>query len=107
MEVGLLGPVTVPVGAGAVTPGKRARALLAVLLLAGPDPVPTDELVPRVWGDGAPPDAGGALPGLLDQLAAVLPEGTVQRTGSGHSGPSTCSPSRWRCGVVPPSRTSG
>lgn len=84
MEVGLLGPVTIPVRAGVVAPGKRARALLAVLVLAGPDPLPTREVAQRVWGNGTPADADSALQGLLDQLAAVLPEGAVQRTASGH-----------------------
>ena len=34
----MLGPVTVPVAEGAAAPGKRARALLAVLALAWDEP---------------------------------------------------------------------
>ena len=77
MEVGLLGPVTIPVADGQVAPGKRARALLAVLALAGPEPLPTDELAQRLWAGTRPPDPVAALETLLTQLAGALPEGAV------------------------------
>ena len=56
MEVGLLGPVTVPVPKGAAEPGKRARALLAVLALAGDEPLSLDELALRLWAGAMPAD---------------------------------------------------
>jgi len=83
MEVGLLGPVTVPVPAGEAAPGKRARALLAVLALAQGDPVPDAELATRVWGTALPPDPATALDGLLAQLATVLPQDAIARTADG------------------------
>ncbi len=78
MEVGLLGPVTVPAPEGPATPGKRARALLAVLALAAlaGDEQPSDEdLVGRAWPT-TPPDPTAALAGVRAQLAAVLADGT-------------------------------
>jgi predicted ATPase/DNA-binding SARP family transcriptional activator len=83
MEVGLLGPVTVPVPEGGVELGKRARALLAVLTLADDGTLTTDELAVRLWGATTPPDPANALDGLLGQLAAVLPEGAIERTDEG------------------------
>jgi predicted ATPase/DNA-binding SARP family transcriptional activator len=70
MEVGVLGPVTVESSTSASPPGKRARALLAVLSLsAGSEPGP-DELVARVWPT-PPPDPLGALAGLRAQLGEI------------------------------------
>ncbi len=85
MEVGLLGPVTIPVADGQVAPGKRARALLAVLALAGPEPLPTDELAQRLWAGTRPPDPESALDTLLGQLATTLPDGAVLRTDTGRA----------------------
>jgi predicted ATPase/DNA-binding SARP family transcriptional activator len=69
MEVGVLGPVVVELPDGAAQPGKRARALAAVLALAG-DETPDDrELVARVWPT-SPPNPEGALEGLRAQLPA-------------------------------------
>jgi predicted ATPase/DNA-binding SARP family transcriptional activator len=84
MEVGLLGPVTVPVPEGEAGPGKRARALLAVLALAGDEPLPLDELARRLWAGAMPADPASALEGLLGQLASALPEGAIERTDDGH-----------------------
>ena len=84
MEVGLLGPVTVPLPEGQAEPGKRARALLAVLALAGDEPLPLDELARRLWAGAMPPDPANAIEGLLGQLAATLPEGAIERTDEGH-----------------------
>ena len=85
MEVGLLGPVTIPVADGQVAPGKRARALLAVLALAGADPLPADELAQRLWAGTRPPDPTGALQTLLGQLATALPDGAVVETDAGRA----------------------
>ncbi len=71
MEVGVLGPVSVPVPEGATGPGKRARALLAVLALAGAEPLTDDELVARTWPT-PPPDPAGALDTLRAQLVSYL-----------------------------------
>jgi predicted ATPase/DNA-binding SARP family transcriptional activator len=73
MEVGVLGPVVVEVPVGTAQPGKRARALAAVLALAGAETPGTDELVARVW-PAPPPDPGAAL----DGLRAQLPEGNLE-----------------------------
>jgi predicted ATPase/DNA-binding SARP family transcriptional activator len=66
MEVGVLGPVTVP----GDPRGKRARALAAVLALAGEageDQLTSEELVSRVWPT-PPPDPATALDALRAQL---------------------------------------
>ncbi len=73
MEVEVLGPVTVPVPEGATGPGRRARALLAVLALAGAEPVTDEELVSRTWPT-TPPDPAGALENLRGQLGPYLAE---------------------------------
>ncbi len=83
MEVGLLGPVTVPVPDGGVELDERARALLAVLALAGPEPLSPDDLAIQLWAGSVPPDPANALDGLLGQLAVVLPEGAIERTDDG------------------------
>ncbi len=84
MEVGLLGPVTVPVPEGEAGPGKRARALLAVLALAGDEPLSLEELARRLWAGATPADPASALEGLLGQLASALPVGAIERTDDGH-----------------------
>ena len=83
MEVGLLGPVTVPAPEGGFELDERARALLAVLALAGPGPLSPDDLTIQLWAGSVPPDPANALDGLLGQLAAALPEGAIERTDDG------------------------
>ncbi len=63
----MLGPVVVEMTDGSAQPGKRARALAAVLALAGESQPDDDELVSRVWPT-PPPDAQAALAGLRSQL---------------------------------------
>jgi predicted ATPase/DNA-binding SARP family transcriptional activator len=84
MELGLLGPVTITTPEVEVDFDERARALLAVLALAGAVSVPPDELAQRLWAGAVPPDPATALEVLLGQLASVLPEGAVLRTDAGH-----------------------
>ena len=66
----MLGPVTVDAPTSASSPGKRARALLAVLALSADSEPAPDELVARVWPT-PPPDPLGALAGLRAQLGEI------------------------------------
>ena len=76
--------MTVPVPDGGVELGKRARALLAVLALAGPRAADPRRARDRACGPApCPPDPASALDGLLGQLAVALPEGAIERTDDG------------------------
>src|SRR5262245_54075285 len=75
VEFRILGPLEVvdhgePVPVG----GRKPRALLAALLLAGGAVVSTDRLVTAVWGADPPRDAVGALRAYVSRLRAVVPE---------------------------------
>ena len=63
MEFRLLGPVEVlgDDGEPVTVPGKRPRALLALLLLHPNQALSTERLIDAVWGDDPPPSARGAL----------------------------------------------
>ena len=51
----LLGPLVVRAGERELTPkAGKVRALLALLLLRGNEPVASDELIERLW-EGKPP----------------------------------------------------
>ena len=74
----MLGPVVVEVPDGSAQPGKRARALAAVLALAGAETPDDGEIVARVWPT-PPPDPDGALEGLRAQLPAGEPTTDLDR----------------------------
>jgi predicted ATPase/DNA-binding SARP family transcriptional activator/transcriptional regulator with XRE-family HTH domain len=73
LSIGVLGPLEAardgePVDLG----GRKRRAVLACLILAGGDVVPVDRLVEAVWGERAPAAARGALHSLVSRLRAEL-----------------------------------
>ncbi|WP_409330577.1 BTAD domain-containing putative transcriptional regulator [Trujillonella humicola] len=73
VQVRILGPLQVEDGRGPVAVGgHKPRTLLAVLLLAGGDLVPTDRLVMALWGDEPPPGAGTALRAYVSRLRGAL-----------------------------------
>ena len=74
----MLGPVVVQVPDGGPQPGRRARALAAVLALAGGPAPDADELVRRVWPT-PPPDPATALDGLRIQLPPGEPTTDLAR----------------------------
>jgi predicted ATPase/DNA-binding SARP family transcriptional activator len=74
VEFRLLGPVEVlgDDGEPLAVPGKRPRALLALLLLNPNQPVSTERLIDAVWGDDPPATARGALQVHVHALRKTL-----------------------------------
>ncbi|WP_143174027.1 AfsR/SARP family transcriptional regulator [Streptoalloteichus hindustanus] len=65
-------------------PPPRARQVLAVLLLAAGDVVPTDRLIEAVWSDQPPPNARKCLQVHVSQLRRFLPDGTLRHSAPGY-----------------------
>jgi DNA-binding SARP family transcriptional activator len=89
MEFGILGPLTVRLGA---TPlplrGAREAKLLAALLLEPNRSVPTDKLIDAVWGDGPPATGRQQVHNTLAAMrrrfvAAGAPADLFSRTSAG------------------------
>lgn len=64
--------------------GSRLRALLTVLALRAPRPVPAPVLVDEVWGGGPPADATGALQALVGRLRRAIGAGAITSTDGGY-----------------------
>lgn len=64
---------------------RKARTLLAVLLLARGAPVRTDRLADVLWGDAPPERPAEQLGVLVSRLRRVLGPDAVQRTGKGYA----------------------
>jgi predicted ATPase/DNA-binding SARP family transcriptional activator len=84
LRFGVLGPLeierdgeVVPLGSG------RQRVLLALLLMAGGEPLSRDRLVDEVWGERPPPTAVKALHMHLSKLRRLL-GGTVKLGSAGY-----------------------
>jgi DNA-binding SARP family transcriptional activator len=73
LEVRVLGPIEVR-GEGPPVPlgGARQRAVLGLLVLAAPAPVPTEVLVDRLWAGEPPATAVVTLQGYLSRLRKAL-----------------------------------
>jgi predicted ATPase/DNA-binding SARP family transcriptional activator len=73
LEVRVLGPIEVR-GEGPPVPlgGARQRAVLGLLVLAAPTPVPTGVLVDRLWAGEPPATAVVTLQGYLSRLRKAL-----------------------------------
>ncbi|GAA0436602.1 SARP family transcriptional regulator [Actinoplanes capillaceus] len=77
MRFRLLGPVDASEGARLVALGAlKQRHLLAALLFDGGHPVTFETLIDRLWGDGPPADARGALYGYVARLRRVVKDST-------------------------------
>lgn len=64
--------------------GSRLRALLTVLALRAPRPVPAPVLVDEVWGSDPPADATGALQALVGRLRRAIGAGAITSTDGGY-----------------------
>lgn len=85
MRFGVLGPLTVETGDGAVAlNGRKQRLLLAVLLSRAGRPVPQAALVDALWGDDSPDAARTTLRWHAHRLRAAL--GDAERLTSGPTG---------------------
>ncbi|WP_161962323.1 AfsR/SARP family transcriptional regulator [Nocardioides speluncae] len=78
LKIRLLGPLEVrangvPVG----IPGRRPRALLAVLALSAGQPVPVETLYERVWGEDLPGNVRGSLYSCVRRLRTVLGDDAI------------------------------
>jgi predicted ATPase/DNA-binding SARP family transcriptional activator len=74
MFFGALGPVAVWTADGAPVPvpGRKVRALLAVLLVHEGRPVPAARLIDALWGEHLPGDPAGTLSGKVTELRRAL-----------------------------------
>ena len=73
MEFRILGPLEVEENGRSLAPGgRRARALLAVLLIHANQPVSADRLVDEVWGDELPENAAKSLQIHVSRLRKAL-----------------------------------
>jgi predicted ATPase/DNA-binding SARP family transcriptional activator/tetratricopeptide (TPR) repeat protein len=72
LTVSVLGPLRVDVDARPVALGRRARALMAALVIRRGQVVASDLLVEVVWPDGAPSDGRNALQALVSRARRAL-----------------------------------
>jgi predicted ATPase/DNA-binding SARP family transcriptional activator len=86
MQVGVLGPLEVRNGAGAIEiSGARLRLLLTVLALDAPRAVPAGALVDALWNDEPPTDQANALQSLVSRLRKALGNAElVQQSAAGY-----------------------
>ncbi len=78
LEYRLLGPLEVEGDEGVIAlGGRQQRQLLALLVLHANAPVSGATIVDRLWPDGAPRTAAGAVRVLLSQLRRALAGGAV------------------------------
>ena len=86
MEVRLLGPLEVAVGATALNLGaRRQRALLARLVLDFNRTVAVDRLVDDLWGEDVPETAVKMVHVYVSQLRKVLPDGALLTRSPGYA----------------------
>lgn len=90
MDFGILGPLRVSSGDGALDLGAPAqRALVAVLLASPGTAVSEDRLVDELWGDRPPPSAHHLLQVYVSRLRALLGDGAdaqrLVRSGAGYA----------------------
>lgn len=86
LEIRLLGQLEVLVDGRPVdVPGRRPRALLAVLALAAGEPVPADSLYERVWGHDLPGDVRANLYTCVRRLRKALGEGAIHNEAGRYS----------------------
>ena len=73
VEVAVLGPVEVRLGARAVDLGTpKQRALVAALALSQGRPVSVDAIVDLLWGDRPPPGVTATLQAYVSGLRRVI-----------------------------------
>ena len=86
LSIELLGPVRVRRdGEPLDVTGPKQLAVLAVLALSPGRMTGPAELAPALWGDDAPPSAGGTLRAYVSRLRSQLPDGALQRSAAGWS----------------------
>jgi DNA-binding SARP family transcriptional activator/class 3 adenylate cyclase len=87
MEFRILGPLEVSdAGHPLALPGRKARALLAILLLHANEVVSAERLIDALWGEAPPETAANTLQVYVSQLRKSLPSGKeiLRTTGRGY-----------------------
>jgi predicted ATPase/DNA-binding SARP family transcriptional activator len=87
MEFRILGPLEVSeAGHALALPGRKARALLAILLLHANEVVSAERLIDALWGEAPPETAANTLQVYVSQLRKSLPSGKdiLRTTGRGY-----------------------
>ncbi len=86
VDVHLLGPVRVTdaAGNGVEIGGTLPRAVLALLALRAPSPVPLDEILEELWGDKEASSPEASLRVTVSRLRSVVGEDIIATTGSGY-----------------------
>ena len=85
MEFRILGPLAVHGDSGAIdVPGRKRRAVLAVLLLHANEPVSPERLAVALWGEDAPASAVKNVHVLISRLRKALGDELVETTPAGY-----------------------
>jgi DNA-binding SARP family transcriptional activator len=85
MDFRILGPLEVHGDLGAIeVPGRKRRAVLAVLLLHANEPVSPERLAVALWGEDAPASAVKNVHVLISRLRKALGDDLVQTTPAGY-----------------------
>jgi predicted ATPase/DNA-binding SARP family transcriptional activator len=85
VEFLILGPLEVRVeGSPVALRGPKQRALLAALLLEPDQPVATEVLIERVWGERPPERAANTVQVYVSQLRKVLPDAVLVTQAPGY-----------------------
>ena len=85
MEFRILGALEVEEDGRALAPaGRRARGLLAALLVHANEPVSADRLIEEVWGDELPENAAKSLQIQISRLRQALGSDRVLTVGRGY-----------------------
>ena len=90
MEFRTLGPFEIVASGEALALGRtQQRALLALLLVHAPEPVPGDRLIEELWGEEPPPTASHAVQVHVSALRKVLSAAgggaALRSSGSGYA----------------------
>lgn len=101
MGIGLLGPLQID--GSDVGLGRRDRVVLAVLAVAGGEPVSTDRISDALWGATPPASAAKVVQGCVVRLRRLLGHDAVVTTAQGYRldlGPDQLDTERFERGVA-------
>ena len=84
MRFAVLGTLTVSARSEVVLERRSHRRLLSILLLQAGQPIATDALIDRFWGEAPPATARAALQTHLSQLRTRLGGGVIETVGAGY-----------------------
>jgi DNA-binding SARP family transcriptional activator/streptogramin lyase len=86
VEFRVLGPLEVVDGERQVSlGGAKQRSVLALLILAGGRPVPTDVLIEKIWNGDGPETARKSVQGYVSALREALGDGRIQTLERGYA----------------------